>query len=240
MEAGDDEPRATHGALADGTDGSSRANVSNQTFTMMHILADSLLTVALASAGLSPSKPWQLPLDTSVAVASASTLYLDLRTGGSVRITEGAAGIVRIRASAGGPIGGDCTTLISRSDTTIRFTTERPAPGIPMAKLQVEIEVPQHYNIVLASAGGDVEIEGIDGSVRGRIEHGALRLRRLSGAVALQTGRGDVTLRESYVNGTLRTLVGRVLMEDVGGTVQGVTDKGRVIQRRVETMAPSN
>jgi hypothetical protein len=206
---------------------------------MMHFLADSLLTAALA-AGLGHPDPWHsLPLDTTVAVSQASTLWLDLRTGGTVRIIEGAKGSVRIRASARTQGDADCTTLLTRSDTAIRFTTERPEPGSPLAELRIEIEVPKHYNIVLASAGGDVEIDGIDGSVTGATHHGAIRLRRLSGAVALRTGRGDVTLKESYLDGSIRTLDGTVLMEDVMGTVQGVTEKGRVIKRRVETISPS-
>jgi hypothetical protein len=205
---------------------------------MMHVLADSLLTAALAAAGLSHPDPWHsLPLDTTVAVSQASTLWLDLRTGGAVRIIEGAPGIVRIRASARTQVDADCTTLLTRSDTAIRFTTERP--GSPLAELRIEIEVPKQYNIVLSSAGGDVEIDGIDGSVTGATHHGAIRLRRLSGVVALRTGRGDVTLKESYLDGSIRTLDGRVLMEDVMGTVQGVTDKGKVIKRRVKTITPS-
>jgi hypothetical protein len=211
-----------------------------QEITMMHLIADSLVMVALATAGLSHPDRWHsLPLDTTVAVASASTLWLDLKTGGAVRIIEGATGIVRIRANARTRVDADCNTLLTRSDTAIRFTTERPEPGSPLAALQIEIEVPKHYNIVLSSAGGDVEIDGIDGSVSGTTHHGALRLRRLSGAVTLQTGRGDVTLRESYLSGTIRTLDGRVHMEDVMGTVQAVTEKGTVIKRRVETIAPS-
>jgi DUF4097 and DUF4098 domain-containing protein YvlB len=79
-----------------------------------------------------------------------------------------------------------------------------------------------------------VEIEGIDGTLSGATQSGALSLRRISGAVELQTRRGDVTLRESYVSGNLRTLDGRVLFEDVGGSIVGTSAKGRVILRRVE------
>jgi hypothetical protein len=85
-----------------------------------------------------------------------------------------------------------------------------------------------------------VEIEGIDGTLAGSTQSGPLTLRRISGAVELQTRRGDVTLRESYVSGNLRTLDGRVLFEDVGGSVVGTSAKGRVILRRVERADPRN
>jgi hypothetical protein len=201
---------------------------------MMHPVADLLLTAALSAVGSGHPEPWHsLPLDTAVAVATSSTLTLDLRTGGRVHITEGVDGIVRIRARAGARQIGDCNTLVTRSDSAIRFITERPALGSTLAQLEIEIEVPRHYNIALNSAGGDVEIEGIDGTVTGVTHFGELRLRRLSGAIALETGRGNVTLRESYLEGSVRTLEGRVLMEDIGGTVDGLSEKGRVVKRRV-------
>ncbi|HKP15838.1 MAG TPA: hypothetical protein VJT85_07235, partial [Gemmatimonadaceae bacterium] len=57
---------------------------------------------------------------------------------------------------------------------------------------------------------------------------------RLSGAVKLQTKKGDVTLRQSYVKGSVHTDAGRVLLEDVGGDIQGTSSKGGVVERRVE------
>jgi len=51
---------------------------------------------------------------------------------------------------------------------------------------------------------------------------------------ALETKRGDVSLRQSYVRGSVHTDAGRVLMEDVSGDVQGTSSKGGVVQRRVE------
>ena len=56
----------------------------------------------------------------------------------------------------------------------------------------------------------------------------------LSGAVKLETRRGDVILRQSYVKGSVHTDAGRVLLEDIGGDVQGTSSKGGVIERRVE------
>jgi hypothetical protein len=43
-----------------------------------------------------------------------------------------------------------------------------------------------------------------------------------------------VTLRESYVNGRVHTVGGRVLLEDVSGQVAGTSAKGKVVERRVQ------
>jgi hypothetical protein len=68
----------------------------------------------------------------------------------------------------------------------------------------------------------------------GTTDFGAVNLLRLSGAVKLETKRGDVTLRQSYVRGSVHTDAGRVLLEDVSGDVQGTSSKGGVVERRVE------
>lgn len=178
-----------------------------------------------------------IPFDTALAVASNPTLSIDLESGGTIRIVGGTSRVLRVHVS-GGQLCADCGVAVTHSGTSVLVRTRRGMPNGGPANLQVEIEVPVQCNIELSSAGGGVEIEGIDGTLTGATQSGALSLRRISGAVELQTRRGDVTLRESYVSGMLRTFEGRVLFEDVGGSVEGASARGRVIKRRVER-APS-
>ena len=179
-----------------------------------------------------------IPFDTSLVVAATPTLSIDLETGGAIRIIGGPAKVLRVQVTERGRLCTDCAVAVTHSGTSVQVRTRRGIPNGGAANLQVEIEVPVQSNVEVSSAGGGVEIEGIDGTLSGSTQSGALSLRRISGAVELQTRRGDVTLRESYVSGTLRTLEGRVLFEDVGGSVEGASAKGRVIKRRVER-APS-
>ena len=178
-----------------------------------------------------------VPFDTALVVAATPTLSIDLETGGSLRIVGGTTRTLRVHVS-GGQLCADCGVAVAQSGTSVQVRTRRGMPNGRPANLQVEIEVPVQVNVELSSAGGGVEIEGVDGTLTGTMQSGALSLRRISGAVELQTRRGDVTLRESYVSGLLRTFEGRVLFEDVGGSVEGASARGRVIKRRVER-APS-
>jgi hypothetical protein len=176
-----------------------------------------------------------IPLDTTFAVAATPTLLsIDLETGGALRIIGGTSRVVRVHVSERGRLCTDCTVAVTHSGSNVQVTTRRGTPNRRAANLEVEIEVPVQCNVDVSSIGGGVEIEGIDGTLSGLTHSGALSLRRISGAVELQTRSGDVTLRESYVSGALRTLDGRVLFEDVGGSVVGTSAKGRVILRRVE------
>ena len=178
-----------------------------------------------------------IPFDTALTVTATPTLSIDLESGGTIRIVGGTSRVLRVHVS-GGQLCADCAVAVTHSGTSVQVRTRRGMPNGRPANLQVEIEVPVQCNIELSSAGGGVEIEGIDGTLSGTTQSGALSLRRISGAVELQTRRGDVTLRESYVSGMLRTSEGRVLFEDVGGSVEGASARGRVIKRRVER-APS-
>ena len=178
-----------------------------------------------------------IPFDTALVVASAPTLAIDLETGGNVRIVGGTSRVMRVRVN-GAQLCVDCAVAVTQAGANVQVRTRRGLPNGRPVGLQVEIEVPVQTNVDLSSAGGGVDIEGIDGTLTGSTQSGALNLRRISGAVELQTRRGDVTLRESYVSGMLRTFEGRVLFEDVGGSVEGASARGRVIKRRVER-APS-
>ena len=175
-----------------------------------------------------------IPFDTTLTVAATPTLSIDLETGGALRIVGGTSRVVRVHVSERGRLCTDCVVAVTHSGANVQVKTRRGTANGRAANLVVEIEVPVQTNVDVSSVGGGVEIEGIDGTLSGITQSGALSLRRISGAVELQTRRGDVTLRESFVSGALRTLDGRVLFEDVGGSVVGTSAKGKVILRRVE------
>jgi hypothetical protein len=202
------------------------------TFNVLELLL--LLGAATQPATRADTTVQGVPFDTTLAVATSARLAIDLATGGAIRITGGESKTVRVRVSEQGGHCADCVVTVTHFGSGVHVRLRRTLQMGAPSDLQVEIEVPVQCSVELSSAGGPVEIEGIDGSLSGLIHSGALTLRRISGAVELQTRRGDVTLRESYVSGALRTLDGRVLFEDVGGSVVGTSAKGRVILRRVE------
>jgi len=198
------------------------------------LLVGSFAQLAVTSTVPEPSAPSMIPFDTTISVARLAGVALSLEAGGRARIVGGDTKAVHVQVTDHGKHCADCIVAVSQMGSAISVRTGRARTPSELADLQIQVDVPQQTNILLTSAGGQVEIEGIDGFVSGTTESGALQLLRLSGAVKLETKRGDVTLRQSYVRGTVHTNDGRVLMEDVSGDVQGTTSKGRVVQRRVE------
>ena len=203
---------------------------------MLHALLQVgfLAQLAVTSTVPEPSAPSMLPLDTTIAVTRLAGVALNLESGGRVHIVGGEGKGVHVLVTERGKRCADCLVAVSQLGNAISVRTGRARTQNELADLQIQVEVPTQTNILLTSAGGPVEIEGIDGFVSGTTESGGIQLLRLSGAVKLETKRGDVSLRQSYVRGTVHTNDGRVLMEDVSGDVQGTTSKGRVTERRVE------
>jgi hypothetical protein len=208
------------------------------TFSLAELLL--LWAAGMQSAVRADTTTHPVPFDTVVAVATAARLSLDAGTGGAIRIVGGESKTIGIHVSERGRHCAECVVTVTHAGAAVQVRIRRNGAAGAAPDLRVEIDVPIQCAIELASAGGPVEIEGIDGTLSGSTQSGALSLRRISGSVELQTRRGDVTLRESYVSGNLRTLDGRVLFEDVGGSVNGTSAKGRVILRRVERGDPRN
>jgi hypothetical protein len=204
---------------------------------MLHAYIGLIAQLAVAPAVHPAEAPSMIPFDTTIAAPRLSGVALNLEAGGKVRIVGSTSNVVRVSVTDRGRKCDDCIVAVRQMTNGIDVRTGRArAHGTP-ADLQIQVEVPTQTNILLTSAGGPVEIEGIDGFVSGTTDFGALHLLRLSGAVKLETKKGDVTLRQSYVRGSVHTDAGRVLLEDVGGDVQGTSSKGGVTQRRVERVS---
>lgn len=195
-----------------------------------------LLLAQLAVTSTIPrvDAPSAVPFDTTMSVRSFAGVALDLEAGGRVRIVGGESKVVHVQVTDRGKHCEDCIVSVSELRNGIDVRTGRTRLFGTPADLQIQVEVPTQTNILLTSAGGALEIEGIDGFVSGTTDFGAVHLFRLSGAVKVETKRGDVTLKQSYVRGSVHTNVGHVLLEDVGGDVQGTSSSGRVVERRVQ------
>src|SRR5215213_86934 len=173
-------------------------------FPYIALLAQ-LAVVPTTTVHRAPDGPSIIPFDTTIATTRFVAVTLDLEAGGAVRVVGGDTKTVRVQVTERGAHCADCVVAVTRTVDGIAVRTTRTRAVDAPADLQVEVQVPTQTNISLSSAGGEVEIEGIDGVVSGTTDFGALHLLRLSGAVTLETKRGDVSLRQSYVQGRVHT-----------------------------------
>jgi beta-lactamase regulating signal transducer with metallopeptidase domain len=159
-------------------------------------------------------------VDMEVPASQGGTLALDLETGGGVRITawdkptvhvhgalSGAATEVRLEPAAGGG-----ARLISES---------RQHGGVTSFSHTFDIQVPRQFNVRVASAGGDLSIEGLSGTLTGHTGGGTIDIKHADGHADLTTGGGRVHVSDSHLTGFVGTGGGSVEMDRVTGPLVG-------------------
>jgi hypothetical protein len=91
-----------------------------------------------------------------------------------------------------------------------------------------EIEVPKKFNLDLQTAGGNIEIESIEGSIEGETSGGNLTLEDLTGNVRMTTSGGNVDIRRASGDFRLETSGGNMVAQDVTGPLYMETSGGNI------------
>jgi DUF4097 and DUF4098 domain-containing protein YvlB len=166
-------------------------------------------------------------------------LEMDLKTGGAIHVTGWDRDLVSVKVQG-----------IEQSHPTPKIDFEERSSGIVITSrfpgsshdnthsdLDFEVQVPRKYDLNLETMGGDLAIQGVEGSMTGRTMGGALELNGLKGNLDLVTMGGKITLKESDVNGQVKTMGGKVLVDHVSGNVKATTQGGDITQRYVSSSA---
>ncbi len=96
-------------------------------------------------------------------------------------------------------------------------------------RVQVRVEVPRRYNVDFATGAGNVQIDGLDGTVGGETGAGNIALGDIGGAVEVRSGAGNVDVEGA--TGRLRVDVGagNVQLRSVRGHVEAHTGAGNIV-----------
>ncbi len=127
--------------------------------------------------------------------------------------------------------------------------------GIRDFDVHFVVTVPQEYNTDLTTAGGNVEVASLKGTVKGETSGGDISARDVEGAVSMETSGGTVhaekvsgpTIKMKTSGGDvhaagltgdaeLRTSGGNVVVDGVDGALQAYTSGGNV---RVRASGPN-
>jgi len=93
---------------------------------------------------------------------------------------------------------------------------------------KIQIAVPQRYNLVLGSAGGDISIAQLQGSVGSNTAGGDVRLASVTGNVKVRTAGGDIDVQDLTGDGELHTTGGDVTLHTVTGNSRVDTTGGDI------------
>jgi len=159
-------------------------------------------------------------------------LRLDIETGGSITIRGWERNEVEVNIFVSGQDGGDVIVDLNEIRNGIGVSTEYEGRH-GRADVDIEIRVPGVFDINLETTGGDVRIEGVEGTIEGQTMGGDLEFDNLKGDIEFNTMGGSITLENSEVDGSVHTMGGEVRLEDVLGNVKGSTMGGEVTYRNV-------
>ncbi len=95
-------------------------------------------------------------------------------------------------------------------------------------RVRFEISVPRDYNVDLETAGGNIEVDDLNGDLRSETAGGNLDFGNISGTVWAHTAGGNITLEGSSGSADVSTSGGNITIGDVDGNVDAETSGGSI------------
>jgi hypothetical protein len=100
--------------------------------------------------------------------------------------------------------------------------------------IRYTITVPRNYNVRLATSGGDVDVQDLQGTVKAGTSGGNVIASRVEGSVDMETSGGDVRAESVKGNVHAETSGGDIRVKTVTGDVNAETSGGNVTVAEVD------
>jgi DUF4097 and DUF4098 domain-containing protein YvlB len=167
-------------------------------------------------------------------VADGGTLRVDSDLG-NVRVLTGASGNVSIDVTRRGTTARVNAYAVTfnqqQSDVIVHGKYEEPTGRWHWSDhfdVDYEIRVPQHFNVVLKTSGGDIHVGNLQGSADVQTSGGEIELGRISGNVKAETSGGDAAIIAAGGALEIKTSGGSIRVGDAARTVDARTSGGSV------------
>lgn len=169
----------------------------------------------------------------SFAVARAARIHVET-SDANIRVTawEGANVEARI-TTKGWKIGGDGINIVDHQtgdqvDIEVRFPRHGFQTNWRNRRVDIEIKVPRTADLDLHTGDGNVDIQGVRGTILLRSGDGHLNLSELEGKLNANTGDGNIEMRNVRGDVFLHTGDGRIDVVGADGSLRAETGDGRV------------
>lgn len=207
------------------------------------VLAGSRWTVlALLALGLAAlplgSQAAEKRLDRDFPVAPGGTLTVEADAADVIiNGTDQDRVEVHIVATGPQPAVSALTMTAEASAGGVKVTTKRHFSLLGILgnlNAKIQIAVPRRYNLKLDTAGGDISVAGVQGSVDSTTAGGDVRLAGVNGNVKVRTAGGDIDVQDLTGDNELHTTGGDVTLHSVTGNSQVGTTGGDIRLEHVE------
>ena len=152
----------------------------------------------------------------------------------NIRVTVSEGSTVQARITTQGwKIGGDGINIVDRQtgdqiDIEVRFPRHRFEMNWRNRRVDIEIKVPRTADLDLHTGDGNVDVQGVKGTLLLRSGDGNLSLLELEGTLKANTGDGNIDMRNVRGDVFLHTGDGRIDVVGADGSLRAETGDGRV------------
>jgi DUF4097 and DUF4098 domain-containing protein YvlB len=167
-------------------------------------------------------------IEKSFPVSMGGKLKLDLDTGGDVTIVGWDKPEIAVRVDIDGRDADRVNVDFDNGSSFLNIHSDCSKKRHVDVDVEFTIKVPERCDVRVESNGGEVSIEGVEGTLSGRTMGGALELVRVKGDIELQTMGGSVRVEDSEADGRVKTMGGDVDIRNVKGNLKGSTMGGSV------------
>ncbi len=98
---------------------------------------------------------------------------------------------------------------------------------------RITVQVPAQYGVEMKTSGGDLSVQGLQGTTRGRTSGGNVRLSQLRGPAKVITSGGDISASAIQGKLEIQTSGGNITAADVQGELEARTSGGNIELRDI-------
>jgi beta-lactamase regulating signal transducer with metallopeptidase domain len=187
-------------------------------------------TVAAVAAIAQAVPELDSTFEKTIAAASGDRLMLDLKTGGDIVLHGWNEPRVRLRARLAGRNWKETRVRLERVGREVRLVADLDGSLTGTSTSHsFELWVPRSTDVEIASAGGGISIDNLNGEITGYSGGGGITIVSSSGSARMTTGGGDVRVSNSDLGGVVTTGGGSVLISDVTGGLRMSSGSGPVV-----------
>jgi DUF4097 and DUF4098 domain-containing protein YvlB len=152
----------------------------------------------------------------------------------NIRVTSCDCSSVTARITTQGwKIGGDGINVLDHQTgdqvgIEVRFPRHALQMNWQNRRVDIELNVPREADLDLHTGDGNVDVQGVKGSILLRSGDGNLKLSDLQGTLKAETGDGNIDMRNVRGDLTLHTGDGRIDVSGIDGSFRAETGDGRV------------
>ncbi len=182
-----------------------------------------LTLIGLCAAGAETTRK-------SFDVGAGGKLYVDTDIG-SVEVRAGGDG-VEIEVDVSGPRADELELDFDQSGNDVTVRGDFPKNTIwgwgRSPRVEFTITVPTRFDVELATSGGSISVEDLEGEVRAKTSGGSLSFGDITGSVHGRTSGGSIALDGSVGDADVETSGGSIRIGGVDGEVRAHTSGGSI------------